>query len=344
MYRHHIGKVLQLATNTVFSDCWLSCSSDSTVRMFDVRQKYSKTETLNIDNCISMHNDNIVPQAYGGGRIDQRNEDVGSLTESLILNYKQMRPFITLFDVCFHPKDPFKFVVASSAGDVRMFDLRMIREYDPSSHINIYRSDLHEDEITGCGFSTDGNEIITSRIDNDLYLYDTNMNFEALGKMGYISDTNRFDDILEDIGTSYDACARVIASFIVDHSFLGIQSNRNVNETINSDDMSLFDLSSDDEDTLELPKTYKARYTGHTNKRTLKGCTFWGPNSEYIISGSDDKLVYIWNKLTRMIEAKLSGHDRIVNFVAGHPNLPIIATSGLDHVVKIWEPRGECCI
>lgn len=87
---------------------------------------------------------------------------------------------------------------------------------------------------------------------------------------------------------------------------------------------------------------YIKRYTGHRNNNTVKGVNFYGPKSEYIISGSDCSNIFIWEKQTEKVVQYFHGDDGgVVNVLEPHPHSPILATSGLDHDVKIWYPSSE---
>ncbi|XP_077262259.1 DDB1- and CUL4-associated factor 8-like isoform X2 [Temnothorax americanus] len=85
---------------------------------------------------------------------------------------------------------------------------------------------------------------------------------------------------------------------------------------------------------------YAHRYQGHRNSATVKGVNFFGPKSEYVISGSDCGNIFIWDKNTEAVVQWMPGDDQgVVNCLEGHPHIPILATSGLDYDVKIWEPK-----
>ena len=74
----------------------------------------------------------------------------------------------------------------------------------------------------------------------------------------------------------------------------------------------------------------------------MKGVNFYGRNSEYIISGSDCGHVFMWDKPTEKCVWYAKGDDDgTVNVLEPHPCFPIIATSGLDHDVKIWAPLNH---
>ncbi|XP_066159238.1 DDB1- and CUL4-associated factor 6-like isoform X2 [Euwallacea fornicatus] len=84
----------------------------------------------------------------------------------------------------------------------------------------------------------------------------------------------------------------------------------------------------------------KKKYTGHRNARTMiKEATFWGSN--YVMSGSDCGHVFIWDRHTTELKMLLQADQHVVNCLQPHPTYPILATSGIDHDVKLWAPVLE---
>ncbi|KQS43113.1 DDB1- and CUL4-associated factor 8 [Drosophila erecta] len=89
------------------------------------------------------------------------------------------------------------------------------------------------------------------------------------------------------------------------------------------------------------PGEYLHCYQGHINSRTIKGVNFFGPRSEYIVSGSDCGNIFFWDRNTEAIINYMKGdHAGVVNCLEPHPWMPVLATSGLEHDVKIWTPNG----
>uniref|UniRef100_T1HA57 Uncharacterized protein n=1 Tax=Rhodnius prolixus TaxID=13249 RepID=T1HA57_RHOPR len=75
---------------------------------------------------------------------------------------------------------------------------------------------------------------------------------------------------------------------------------------------------------------------------SVKGVNFFGPRSEFVISGSDCGYIYIWDKKTESIVQWMRGdEDGVINCLEPHPWIPVLATSGLDSDIKIWIPSCE---
>ncbi len=87
---------------------------------------------------------------------------------------------------------------------------------------------------------------------------------------------------------------------------------------------------------------YEARFCGHCNTTTdIKEANFFGADGEYIVAGSDDGSFFLWEKSTTNLLRILKGDDSIVNCLQPHPSGCILATSGIDPVVRLWSPQAE---
>ncbi|XP_008463887.2 uncharacterized protein LOC103501905 isoform X2 [Cucumis melo] len=82
-------------------------------------------------------------------------------------------------------------------------------------------------------------------------------------------------------------------------------------------------------------------YSGHRNSATVKGVNFFGPNAEYIVSGSDCGHIYIWKKKGAVLVKLMLGDHDVVNHIEPHPHLPILATCGIENNIKIWTPMAS---
>ncbi|PPQ98558.1 hypothetical protein CVT24_004049 [Panaeolus cyanescens] len=80
-------------------------------------------------------------------------------------------------------------------------------------------------------------------------------------------------------------------------------------------------------------------YTGARNVATIKDVNFIGPHDEWIVSGSDDGNLFIWNKKDASLQGIYEGDSSVVNVVEEHPYLPLLAVSGIDNTVKLFAPN-----
>lgn len=69
--------------------------------------------------------------------------------------------------------------------------------------------------------------------------------------------------------------------------------------------------------------------------------TCFSSQGQYIVAGSDDGSFFIWDRHTTNIMRVLRGDDSIVNCLQPHPSYCLLATSGIDPVVRLWSPRPE---
>ncbi|XP_045452926.1 DDB1- and CUL4-associated factor 5 [Melitaea cinxia] len=81
------------------------------------------------------------------------------------------------------------------------------------------------------------------------------------------------------------------------------------------------------------------------NSCTMKSCCFAGKSDQFVLSGSDDFNLYMWKVpdtgggYDMAIESPhivLYGHRSIVNQVRYNPHYCLIASSGVEKIIKIW--------
>jgi len=120
------------------------------------------------------------------------------------------------------------------------------------------------------------------------------------------------------------------------------------------------ELDSDDDDEMEMvseeeekwppqevalrreARDYSERFLGACNTTTdIKEANFLGSHGQFIMAGSDDGKFFIWDRCSGNIVRVLVGDESIVNCLQGHPNTPLLATSGIDPVVRLWQPAPE---
>ncbi|KAL6209196.1 hypothetical protein ACLB2K_020139 [Fragaria x ananassa] len=94
--------------------------------------------------------------------------------------------------------------------------------------------------------------------------------------------------------------------------------------------------SSMDTDEKTVPQVYK----GHMNSETVKGVNFFGPKCEYVVSGSDCGRIFIWKKKGGELIRVMEGDKHVVNCIESHPHTMVLASSGIEHDIKMWTPKA----
>ncbi|KAL6566674.1 hypothetical protein OROMI_015078 [Orobanche minor] len=82
-------------------------------------------------------------------------------------------------------------------------------------------------------------------------------------------------------------------------------------------------------------------YSGHRNSQTVKGVSFFGPNDEYVLSGSDCGHIFMWKKKDGELVRMMVGDRHVVNQLESHPLIPVLATCGIEKNIKIWSPSSN---
>ncbi|KJE97386.1 hypothetical protein CAOG_07256 [Capsaspora owczarzaki ATCC 30864] len=101
------------------------------------------------------------------------------------------------------------------------------------------------------------------------------------------------------------------------------------------------DDDGDSDETADVTYPYAERFVGSINCQTdIKEANFFGENDEYIVAGSDDGNIYVWERRTGNLALVLHGDRQIVNCVQPHPTECLLATSGIEDSVALWAPRA----
>ncbi|GMJ06932.1 hypothetical protein like AT4G35140 [Hibiscus trionum] len=97
-----------------------------------------------------------------------------------------------------------------------------------------------------------------------------------------------------------------------------------------------FDHLATDAGEKAIPQVYK----GHRNCETVKGVSFFGPKSDYVVSGSDCGRIFIWKKKGGELIRVMEADKDVVNCIESHPHTTVVASSGIESDIKIWTPKA----
>ncbi|CAO3612087.1 unnamed protein product [Cunninghamella blakesleeana] len=104
------------------------------------------------------------------------------------------------------------------------------------------------------------------------------------------------------------------------------------------DGIYLFNINDTDDNAIDIIK-HRSYFTGHLNPWVSnENVGFYGMNDEYIISSSDDGLVYIWSCSNGKIVQILQIDSSLINAIQCHPQLPILAIVCSGQNIKLYSP------
>jgi WD40 repeat protein len=75
----------------------------------------------------------------------------------------------------------------------------------------------------------------------------------------------------------------------------------------------------------------------------IRSCTV-SPDNLYIVSGSNDKTLKVWDFKTGNCNMTLNGHSGRVNSCAVSPNNRYIISGSDDNTLKLWDAESGSCI
>jgi WD repeat-containing protein 42A len=308
------GMVHKICLNPDIPHVFYSCCEDGFVRFYDVRENHACSE-------------------YGVCTATSLVRDPGNELNSIAVN----------------PVHPVHFVTAGNDKVVRLYDVRYLKPGAKKSlglTVAEYRASdpgTRFSGITGVAYSRDGSEIVATYSGGNVFLFDA-----ASPETGgtefdipdFVKKTEEELTHLEEVDHSSEPEAASYRS-LTQWKLRWLRSRvNNLNESKNENgEVDDEDFLDEDENPVYIPE--RNSYAGHINVRTVKEVNFYGPNSEYVISGSDDGRLYIWRKKDAKLVQVLQGDDDVVNCIQGHPNSFDLIASGIDNTVKVYQPIAE---
>jgi hypothetical protein len=91
-----------------------------------------------------------------------------------------------------------------------------------------------------------------------------------------------------------------------------------------------------------LETSVVTKYEGHVNIMTIsKSVGFLDPDGKYVVSGSDDGAIFVWDTESGELVTIVADADPVFNHrIAAHPTRPLLATIGSESRIRFVSPVG----
>merc|ERR1719235_2313359 len=91
---------------------------------------------------------------------------------------------------------------------------------------------------------------------------------------------------------------------------------------------------------IRAESSVRQRFQGRANQRTFAKEVRFIFDDRFVVSGGDCGNVYIWRTSDGALLQRFRADGSICNCVSPHPTLPLLAASGIDDTIKIFEVGG----
>lgn len=332
----------------------LSGSDDRTVILWDwdvgkVKLSFHTGHTNNIFQARFMPytNDKTIVTCAADGEVRHTQILQGGAVSTVMLAQHEGRAH----KLAIEPGSPHIFYSCGEDGLVQHFDLRTqsatkIIVCKPFQDKSAYMPIVHLNAIAID--PRNPNHIVIAGSDEYARLYDIR-NYKWNGSSDFGHSTDCFcpphligDEQLGITGLAFSEQSELLVSYNDDNIYLFSKDQGLGSNWVGSSGGSSMDAKNMDGSNLEttddklVPRVYK----GHRNCDTVKGVNFFGPNCEYVVSGSDCGRLFIWRKKDGEILRVMQGDKHVVNCIEPHPYATMIASSGIESDIKIWTPNA----
>jgi WD40 repeat protein len=172
-----------------------------------------------------------------------------------------------------------------------------VKRFCPKHLANISNLTSFTGHITGVSYSWDGREILANYSGDDVFLFNVDETKEThrLDEVQRKSSNKELHPTKKSRRASHKEGEGEMDAPMDESE--EVQDELDLMEEIENETLRDSDESDEEEEqssSSETDKTFAKRYKGHCNVRTVKEINFFGPRSEYVVSGSDDGYAYIW--------------------------------------------------
>lgn len=250
--------------------------------------------------------------------------------------------------------------LAWSPDDTRLLSAswKTISMWDVTSGTEVRSFRKHEDQIVACVWAPDGNSFFSGASDKELFRWDA-----ATGETLW---THRTDHSIMDLALSTDGKRLVCIDSDRTITVFDAEKHTKIRSmkeamwltscTLSADNVSLLvNTTSNSQDQSKIvgesemhvwnieSGRLERKFLGYEQVQfVIRGC-FGGYGEQFVLCGSENKLVHVWDRATGDLMLRLEGHNKTVNSVAWSPTDPQLFASGSDDgtiIVRVFVFRS----
>eukprot|EP01132_Coremiostelium_polycephalum_P000771 gene771-956_t len=189
----------------------------------------------------------------------------------------------------------------------------------------------HTDAVTTCAWHPDGKRFVTGGNDRNIYLWMNDLGVHIDGKQLVVICQEKKIRIY-DIDNEKVPEISIVESEAITSMEMSNDCKYVLVNTSNQE-IHLWDLEK---------KIIVQKYRGQKQGRFVIRSCFGGVDQAFVLSGSEDSMVYIWHRQNGTLLETLSGHTGTVNSVSWSPCDPYLFCSASDdQTIKVWT-RSTC--
>ncbi|MTJ53246.1 WD40 repeat domain-containing protein [Anabaena sp. UHCC 0253] len=237
-------------------------------------------------------------------------------------------------------------LASGSRGETKLWDLSKGELIETLSEYPWVHSGL-VNEVNSLAFSTDGQTLVSVGADSTVKIWHT-------GALDLIDILHKHHGDVRCVAFTPDG--KMVATGGDDRKILFWNlRDRQVENTLSLDDTAAHSMVLSQDGKILITGSYrkiKVWQTSSTLKKknspdpepihTLMGHSHIvsslaiSANAKFLVSGSQDQTIRVWNLVTGELLHTLKGHQNSVNAVALSPNEQIIASGSADKTIKLW--------
>ena len=213
-------------------------------------------------------------------------------------------------------------------------------------------NNLHNSCITSCIYMSNSNsKFLSGSVDKRLLLIDVNNNEPPFLEIG------KFCRIKQILYSEFNNLIIIIPGSISDIICYDLPKNKISFKIEIKEEVVYSNISKSDKGKyilINISKSYpkillynldktktEDKYFGHTQRTMIIKCSFAGDKDQYIISGSEDAKVYLWDRNSPGTpKYSFEGHLGVVNSIELLFNDVLLSVSD-DKTLKIWTPKNN---